>query len=265
MRRLTTFKSLILLALIGCTTLSFAAEGKEEHVVWNKRPISFEIPLGSERIINFSEPVTLKESELTSNEVALSIHNGAVYIKSLDTFEPKRAEFVLSKSGQVVIVDVASSERFKDGAMLSVLTEQENTHAQAPFEGNQQSLNYVSLTRFAIQSLYSPERLLEMPNGIVRAPMYTHKTVSLVYGDKVIARPLISWSGGGLFVTAVMLKNKLSKEVVLDPRSLIGQWQTATFYPSNKMSAQGALNDSVTVFVTSSLPFGKALTQLKEV
>lgn len=242
-----------------------ASDIKEEHVVWKKLPIDFVIPAGQERILNFNEPVILQDSELTGKDVSLSIHNGAVYIKSHQAFEPKRAQFKLVRSGQVVIVDISSREEEKDSSLLTVLTDSEESNTPSVKEREYSHINYISLTRFAIQSLYSPERLLEMPAGVSRAPMYTHKTVTLVYGDAVMARPIVSWQGGGLFVTAVLLKNKLQKSVTLEPESLIGQWQTAVFYPANTLAPKGEEGDTVTVIVTSSLPFGKALDALQEV
>ncbi|WP_457603856.1 DUF3438 family protein, partial [Legionella pneumophila] len=48
-------------------------------------------------------------------------------------------------------------------------------------------------TRFAIQALYSPERVREIPEGIYRSPMQTNKTIPLFYGASIEAHPLASW------------------------------------------------------------------------
>ena len=243
-----------------------AKELAQEHVVWKKLPIAFEIPLHQERILSFGEPVTLIEGDLTDQDVRLTINDGSVYMKALREFETKRTTFRLNESGKTIIVDVSSNEKSLDDSILNVIittqASQSNEQARTTVTNG---LNYISLTRFAIQSLYAPERLLETPSGIARAPMLTQKNIVLVYGDKVLARPLISWQGGGLFVTAVLVKNKLHKPITLDPRMLVGNWQTAAFYPSNTLQAMGSKKDSVTVFVTSSIPFGKALYSVREV
>jgi hypothetical protein len=93
--------------------------------------------------------------------------------------------------------------------------------------------------------------------------MRTHKNVVMVYGASIIARPVISWQGEDLFVTAVELKNALNKRVVISPKQLIGNWQTASFCPSNTLEAR-VLKDTTTVFLVSDRPFGEALSQTGE-
>lgn len=129
--------------------------------------------------------------------------------------------------------------------------------------GTNFDLNAITLTRFAIQSLYAPQRLLVTPEGIGRVPMQTHKLISLIYGASLEVRPLISWHGGELYVTAVEIKNLLNKEVIIDPRTMIGQWQTATFYPTNTLGPRGK-EDSTTAFLISERPFNEAFTSSKE-
>jgi hypothetical protein len=93
--------------------------------------------------------------------------------------------------------------------------------------------------------------------------MQTHKLISLIYGASLEARPLISWRGGSLYVTAVELKNLLKKEVIIDPRRMVGHWQTATFYPTNTLSPRGK-EDTTTVFLVSERPIHEALASTRE-
>jgi len=123
--------------------------------------------------------------------------------------------------------------------------------------------NPVSLTRFAIQSLYSPERLISTPPGVYRTPMQTDKGVPLFYGASVEARPLASWRSEQLFVTAVSIRNLLNKPIHLKYQQLIGQWQTAAFYPSANLPARSSHN-STTVILVSDHPFQESLNQDKE-
>ncbi|HEM1529163.1 TPA: DUF3438 family protein, partial [Legionella pneumophila] len=91
----------------------------------------------------------------------------------------------------------------------------------------------------------------------------TRKQVSLFYGASMEARPLISWHGGAFYVTAVELKNLLNKAVIVDPRQMSGNWQTATFYPTNTLAPRGK-EDTTTVFLVSDRPFGIALASSRE-
>ena len=121
--------------------------------------------------------------------------------------------------------------------------------------------NVVSLTRFATQQLYSPTRLLEENSNIYRTPMYTQKSVVLTRGDSLAAFPLISWRGGDLYVTAVLLRNNLHQAISINPNSFLGCWQSISVYPLTTLSAMGSQGDRSTVFLVSSAPFGDALKQ----
>ena len=92
--------------------------------------------------------------------------------------------------------------------------------------------------------------------------MRTHKHIALVNKASVLARPLIYWQGGDLYVTAIELKNELKKAIEIKPTDLVGNWQTASFYPTNFLHPRGK-NDSTTVFVVSNRPFGEALSQIQ--
>lgn len=121
-------------------------------------------------------------------------------------------------------------------------------------------MNAVTLTRFAIQSLYAPTRLLVTPEGIYRTPMETEKHVPLFYGASIDAMPIASWRSGALYVTAVELKNLTTHPVTIKLDQILGNWQTAAVYPSNTLKARDA-HATTSVFLVSDAPFAKALTQ----
>ena len=121
---------------------------------------------------------------------------------------------------------------------------------------------YVALTRYAWQQLYAPTRLLNNPLGISRAPMQTDNfQSSLVYGDKVIAHPLASWSLNHWYITAVSLRNQYPHATNIRlPYDICGNWAAAVLYPRVKLSAAGnKTSDSTTLFILSRNPFNKAM------
>ena len=120
-------------------------------------------------------------------------------------------------------------------------------------------MSLVTLNRFAIQSLYSPKRLIKAPAGIYRVPMHTDKTVHLVANDNVLAMPLVSWRDNTLTVTAVLLRNINNTNVTLTPDLILGQWASTVFYPRQNLTARGTKDDSTTIFLTSSSDFNDAL------
>lgn len=248
-----------------------AAQLQEEHVVWNKLPISFAVPVGHERLLSFPEKVKVVNDDktLTSDKVSILNNSGTLYIKTKQVFDPIRLRIVVVSTGETILVDLSGVQNGDDLPLEVVLANtvvdtdstQDSSHHDDKSAKRSAAANVVSLTRFAIQQLYSPQRLLEENPNIYRTPMYTQKSVVLTTGDSLSAFPLISWRGGDLYVTAVLLRNNLHQTVSLNPNAFLGCWQSISSYPLTRLESAGIEGDRSTVFLISSSPFGDALKQ----
>lgn len=236
-----------------------------DHVVWNGIPIQFTVPVNVERILTFPEPVSLSNHNpaLTSDKVSILNNNGFLYIKAKKAFAPIRLAFVLRNSGKVVLVDLISNNQADDTPVAVVLPTARAQSKQAGSASTSQSVNFVSMMRFAIQQLYAPTRVMEHSSTFTRTPMNTTKSVALFENQSVMAMPLISWQGGDLYVTAVLLKNTWHQRQVLDPRAIRGNWLAVSFYPSNRLLSAGSAQDRTTAFLISDAPFNVALNQMR--
>lgn len=250
-----------------------------EHVVWDKTPIRITLPLNEERLIRFPLAVSVVDSELDDSTGVMKAQD-MLYLNAHQAFTNKRLVVQLMPNGEAIILSLSASSEANNTTPIEVVMADnesqrdelpdgnspvsEGVSQEIPQDTSQNSMiNPVSLTRFAIQSLYSPARLLVNPPGVSRTPMRTHRHITLVYGASMTANPLISWRGADVYVTAVELKNQLNKTMVISPQMLLGDWQTAAFYPTNTVGARGG-QDTTTVFLTSSKPFGEALTDTRE-
>lgn len=121
-------------------------------------------------------------------------------------------------------------------------------------------ITVIALTRFAVQQLYAPKRLLVTSPSIYRIPMHAHKSVDLVRDGSVLAMPLASWQGGDHYITAVLLRNQLPNRLTVSPHQLCGHWQTATIFPQATLGPRGEITDSTTVFLVSNQPFMESLS-----
>ncbi|MGQ3892037.1 TIGR03749 family integrating conjugative element protein [Legionella sp. CNM-4043-24] len=247
-----------LLALVGSSEL-FALDA--EHVLWDKTPIRLSLSLNEERLIHFPQAISIVDNEAGDKIAVLKVQD-ALYLKGKEAFENKRLLVQLMPQGEVIILNLSASDKVTANKPIEVLLEGKE-EARTPANANSFDINAITLTRFAIQSLYAPQRLLVIPEGVSRTPMQTRRLVSLVYGASMEARPLISWHGGAFYVSAVELKNLLNKEVIVDPRRISGNWQTATFYPTNTLAPRGK-EDTTTVFLVSDRPFHEALANARE-
>jgi integrating conjugative element protein (TIGR03749 family) len=241
-----------------------SAQNKNEHVVWNKLPITFVVPVNQERLISFPGQIQVVNANESLTKVKVNILNnaGTLYVKAHSTFDPVRLRVILKETGEVILLDLSAvnvgNDNPVDVVLASNITNDKNNKVDSKSTNNE-AANVVSLTRYGIQQLYSPARLLEANSIFYRTPMYANKIVSFYYGDSINAFPLISWRGGDLYVTAVLLRNRISEQVVVDPNSFTGCWKSISFYPSGQLQVKGSQHDRATAFVVSTSPFGDAL------
>lgn len=240
---------------------SFALDA--EHVLWEKIPIPISLSLNEERLIRFPQAISIIDNE-ASEQIAILKVQDALYLKAKEEFSNKRLLVQLMPQGEVIILSLSAAKAISASKPIEILIAG-NYESKPNAQESKPNLdiNAITLTRFAIQSIYAPERLLVIPEGVARTPMQTHRQITLFYGASIEARPLISWHDGEFYVTAIELKNQLNKEVVIDPRHMIGNWQTATFYPTNTLAARGKA-DTSTVFLVSDRPFNEAIASTRE-
>lgn len=258
---MTKYKWLFVLISVLVSMEVFALDA--EHVLWDKTPIHLSISLNEERLVHFPQAISIIDNEAGEKIAVLKIQD-ALYLKGKESFDNKRLLVQLMPQGEVIILNLSANEKITANKPVEILLEnKEESNNNQSETANSFDINSITLTRFAIQSLYAPQRLLVIPEGVGRIPMQTRKQISLIYGASMESRPLISWHGGAFYVTAVELKNLLNKEVVVDPRCMVGNWQTATFYPTNTLAPRGK-EDTTTVFLVSDRPFNEALATGRE-
>lgn len=237
------------------TQVSYALQS--EHLVWEKVPLTVELPINKERLIQFPQAIKIIDQQLNNSLDILKV-KGSLYLKAKDAFTDARLIVQLLPEGEVVILNLKANGKAVNTTPIEILIDDPKATHQAG--SSQYEYNAIQLTRFAIQALYSPERVRDIPEGIYRSPMQTNKTIPLFYGASIEAHPLASWRGGNLYVTAVDLKNLLNQPVKLPFSKLMGHWQTASFYPKSELPPRNQ-HESITVFLVSEQPFAAALTQ----
>jgi len=241
-----------------------------EHLIWNKVPINITLPLNKERLISFPDSVQLgyDNNVLTNDVLGIQNVNGTIYFLAKKSFDTQRIFVQLKQSGELILINL-SVKADADTAPLSIIVPQTDNNPTiapssqenvvTPVKQPSETVAYTTLTRFAIQQLYAPKRLLTNPDDIYRIPMHTARTVPLLSGDDVTAMPLIAWRSNDTYITAVLLRNRLDHAITVDPRRIRGQWKTAAFFPQVRLAPAGNSHDSTTVFLISDQPFAESL------
>lgn len=269
MIRLPNWVMGIAILLVGSTALpAFSGTNStDEHIVWQRAPIAITLPVGKERFVTFPTEVQFGYNTelLPPSVLQIQNDNSTVYFTAKQSFSPQRMQAKL-KSGEVVLLDVSAAKSATTNPVDIVLPQKLPLDSNKQNIGddsavNENSVTYVSLTRYAIQQLYAPERLLSTLTNITRFPMSTEHVVSLFYDGSVVSMPLASWRSNQLYVTAIVVRNLLNQTLRLDSRLLCGNWKTASFYPKAILAPHGSLmnEDASTLFVVSDKPFSEAI------
>lgn len=242
--------------ILGVSLISPGYALQSEHVLWEKVPLTIELPLNQERLLHFPKAIKIIDQQLSPHLEVLKVQ-GSLYLKAKEAISESRLIVQLQPDGEVVILNLKTNKDTANSNPIEITMEE--TNPDHPSTSSHYEYNAIQLTRFAIQALYAPERVRELPEGVYRSPMQTHKTISLFYGASIEAHPIASWRGGSLYVTAVELKNLLNKEVELHFEDLMGHWQTASFYPKSILAPRNQ-HEGSTVFLVSEQPFATSLT-----
>ncbi|MDN5869199.1 MAG: TIGR03749 family integrating conjugative element protein [Nitrococcus sp.] len=247
---------LLLLQAVG----AYAASDSPERIVWRKTPIAVELPVGTERLVHFPEPVKLGMPPQLQGSLRVQSIAGTLYLLAHQPFAATRVIVRGIDNAQVYLLDLSAVAEGGGNTPLEI-----HLPDEGPADGTKSAAeasalpeySYVTLTRFAAQQLYAPARLLKDLPGIVRVPI-KRKPVALLRGDAVEALPLIAWRAGDLYVTAAKLTNKTDQPQTLDPRTLRGRWLAATFQ-HNRLHAAGSEADRTVVYLISERPFAASL------
>jgi len=241
-----------ILALVAASTAVNATEAVE----WRGVPISIVLTVGEERVLAFPDHVQVGlPPGLNGGLLRTQSTGGTVLWLARGPFATNRVQVRLLNTGHVMLFDVTAVEA-------------PDTQGSEPIQvkfpeasvgtGSSVALTPVALTRFAAQQLYAPRRLLGEVAVMRRMPMGTTETVALYRADQVLAEPLGSWQGGGLYVTAVKLTNEGKSRVSLDPRRLNGRFIAAAFQ-HNTLGSAGSISETTCVYLVTDRPFAASL------
>lgn len=244
-------RPLILLCLLLVSGLTQAVE----LMKWERIPLQIPLTVGQERIVFVNKNVRVGFPPSLNGKVRIQSTGGAVYFDASEAFPVTRIELQDKENGEVILLDVSAApgkvtrEPVKlvyDGEVATATASDRQTvsgdaggskstssAADAPPARKPPKLSAplpVVLTRYAAQSLYGPARTVEPVPGISPVSMKLPSSITtLMPGEPVSVTPMAAWSLLGDSVVALQVRNRSTDKVVLDPRELQGQFETATF------------------------------------
>lgn len=241
--------------VIGLVAVLPSAIASGATVEWRNVPISVVLPVGRERVIAFPDHVQIGvPSSLPPEAFRTQSTGGTALWLARQPFPSQRLHVRLLSTGHVLLIDVTAVEAKDADAEPLEIVFPSNTMGEGGASPHDELLGPVTLTRFAAQQLYAPERVLRELPGVRRVPMGAPRSVPLYRDDQVTATPLASWQGGDFYVTAVLLTNSGYDRLTLDPRLLKGRFVAATFQ-HNSLGATRSRSDTTCVYLVTKTPF----------
>ena len=259
-----------------------------QRVYWDNRAIPITLQVGIERQIRFPASVRLGIPGKISDRLRTQSVDGTVHWLAYEPFEVSRVQVRELQSGRTYLLDVRAVSDGGDVIPLAIVdraqaeqdagispdnpSQQEDitfvepsddasiSDGQTTQAGAMPTYDYVTLTRFAVQQLYAPERLLKRLSlpGVSRVPVQ-RKPLPLYRGGALRAEPYVSWTDGQFYITAVKLSNITAQPVLIDPRHLRGRWLARTLLTAQVQPYDDSLGrDHSFVFLLSPVPFAEA-------
>jgi len=246
-------------AVIFLSTFSLGASAESAHLIWKGDPLVINLAPDLERRVVFPDSVTVDvKNALTTDQIKLLNNDGSLYLTALKPFSKSRIFVTQKSTGKVMLVDLVTD---KLASNKKVTIDIPDDH-QADENRHHAGANIIEMIRFAWQQFYAPARLIDANASMTAVPVRTDRFVSgLVRGDKIIASPAGSWYSGDRYVTAVIVRNKLSHHVFINlAKDICGAFQAATLYPRTVLKAAGRKQlDTTMLFLVSTKTFGDSL------
>lgn len=223
-----------------------------ERIVWAKKVVHLHLKTGKERTVIFpSQKISVSIDRRIDPFLQVTPLDGTLYIKAHKTFSVTRIQVTGEDNGQIYLLDLQASEKGSNNIVEILLPKR--TRVSSPVNSQP---GYVVMSRYAIQQIYAPRRLVNMDSRFTEVNVAGQKSRRLYRGGDIISRPHRSWRAGNLYVTAIQVMNDSQYPVYLDFRMIRGQgvWKSGVFQHAS-VTRKGTLSDQTFMYLVSSRPF----------
>ncbi|TKV13917.1 TIGR03749 family integrating conjugative element protein [Citrobacter sp. wls619] len=264
MKRFRFRYCLFSLPLLFCHSVSAT-----ELVQWQRLPLPVALHTGHERVIFVNRNVRVGSPAALDGKLRIQSSGGTVYLRAEEGFPEARLQLSDVESGELVLLDVSASAgdalepleiRYDEAVWRNDIDgagEDEEGTTGDDIDALNDAMPQpaiprpVALTRYAAQMLYAPLRTVESVDGIAPVSVRLSGNITtLLPGEPVTATPLAAWRLDDTTVTAIKLQNRNGKRIDLDPRTLQGDFLTATFQHT-WLGTHGTPEDTTVVYLVT--------------
>lgn len=228
---------------------------------WSQFPLPLNLKVGVEQNIHIPEAIDIRVGIPSSlaNKLETEIIGNHLWVKATDYFPDTRLIVVAQPLGTMILQVRANEFAVPVGP---IFIESQSKLKENSSSGTSEQYGFITLTRWVIQQLYAPERLLkDIPRvsrvEVNQSPVNIFRCgarVPTLCGGAVRATAIASWRSLNHYATAVQITNNLDVSIILDPRELVGRWRTAAFVHS-RLGPTGHIDDSTVLVLISDQPY----------
>ena len=214
---------------------------------WPNAPLELDLAVGYEQRISVPEAGSLRLGipQSVKRILRTEIVGNHLWLEAKEPFSPVRLILLADPLGRIVLqVKSQHSKQLNQPIIIHGRRSDDRRTVDKPML----NLGFVKLTRWVVQQLYAPERLLSDLPGVQQIAVELDSfdlfrcgmRIPTACAGAVTAVPIASWQSPTHFITAIKIVNQLTQPIILDPRELRGTWRSAAFVHS-KLSAQRKL------------------------
>lgn len=233
-----------------------------ERVKWEQgQEIGVELKENVERKVAFPEKVRFAVKSRYAEQFKHSLIDNMLYITPVTEFTEKLTLQGLD-SGRFYVLQASVSEgavKAADDLIVHINESKQGVVSESRLPIHASKLTPMDLVQFASQSLYAPSAELIEPTPGIRRTVIKHRAMANLYrGGAFKSEVLASWTGGGLYVTALKLINVTTQVVVFEPCRIRGDFYSATVQFKSAMPS-GHKKEFTVLYLLSEKPFDVAV------
>ena len=249
------------LTLLLCLASSSALEASS--LVYSGDPLPVLLPVGKERQIKIkgAQKIRVGLSKTLKEHLQVESVGPHVWLTARSALSPQRV--YLETEVGLLVLKIHTDTR-APAEPLNIEVEMKGSKVSS-LSSPGRPPNYIALTRYAVQALYTPDHREASIPGI-RQTEVDERPIALFHcrpvfpsacGDAVESVPHVAWEVPPYYVTAVTVRNRLPEFLTLDPRDIRGQFLASTIVHP-RLEATGSVRDTTTVVLISRVPFEHA-------
>ncbi len=225
-----------------------AAHGVE-LMTWERLPLAVPLQVGQERVLFIDQNVRVGVPRSLGDKLRIQSTGGTLYLRANAPIEPTRLQLQDVHSGELILIDIAASDR-QGATALEPIRIVKGVTRPARYAGASTTSPRKDRNERTGKAHTTRETPIPLPDVVAMQLRRSPDLSSLLPSQPVSTQLLGAWQLDDYIVSAVRLKNLAKTTLALDPRELQGDFISATFQHAY-LGASGQPSDTTVVYLVT--------------